>query len=259
MIKDKARLRLVAAEVKRLYLLHETASPEDLVQLGLGPRPVTAATATHPAGEIRRHGVFVFAEHRDYLPLLREALLECMKPDDIIVPELDDRAGKEESKVSILRGGVAKTAVGSARRAGAHIVLTTYGFSRRGISLPDMTCIVAATPRRNGIRQILGRVLRRGSDESIVRQIVDIVDVRTGLRSQVSDRRKIYLEKKYPISKVGISWEDYSEPDSGGEPGSGSGGEPGGNSNKSIEEEFADLSLDDLLAAAIGEKEDNSA
>lgn len=214
-IRDQARLRLVAAEVERLYRLHETAAPDELRRLGLGPRPEAVATPAHPAGEVRRHGVFVFAEHREYLPALRAALLERLQPADILAPELG-AAGRaapvDADKVSILRGGVAKTAVGDARRAGAHIVLTTYGFSRRGISLPDMTCIVEATPRRNGLRQILGRILRRGSDESIVRQVVDIVDMRTGLRSQAADRRKIYLEKGYPISRAAASWEDYAAP-----------------------------------------------
>ena len=239
-IRDPARLRLVAAEVERLYRLHETADPAELSRLGLGPRPAAAATPAHPAGEVRRHGVFVFAEHREYLPALRAALRERLRPADILAPELD--------RVSILRGGVAKTAVGAARRAGAHVVLTTYGFSRRGISLPDMTCIVEATPRRNGLRQILGRILRRGSDESIVRQVVDIVDTRTGLRGQVADRRKVYLEKQYPIARATASWEDFGN----GAAGAAAGAAVSAN-DAPAEEEFADMSMDDLLAAALGD------
>jgi hypothetical protein len=256
-IRDQARLRLVAAEVERLYHLHETAAPDELCRLGLGPRPEAAATPAHPTGEVRRHGVFVFAEHREYLPALRAALLERLQPADILAPELG-AAGRaatvDADKVSILRGGVAKTAVGVARRAGAHIVLTTYGFSRRGISLPDMTCIVEATPRRNGLRQILGRILRRGSDESIVRQVVDIVDMRTGLRSQAADRRKIYLEKGYPISRAAASWEDYAAPGAearAAEPAPlgacGDAAEP-----DPSEDALAALSMDELLAAALG-------
>ena len=244
-IKDPARLRLVAAEVERLYKLHETAEPTELLRLGLGPRPSSAATPTHPAGEVRRHGVFVFAEHREYLPLLRAALLERLQPADIIAPELDGAAPADPEKISILRGGVAKTAVGDVRRAGAHIVLTTYGFSRRGISLPDMTCIIEATPRRNGLRQILGRILRRGSDESIVRQVVDIVDTRTGLRGQAADRRKIYREKGYPILKAATSWLDYAA------------NAPAAVLSAELDEDsdFANMSIDDLLAAALGDSQ----
>jgi hypothetical protein len=231
-IKDTARQQLIASEAKRIYLLHENASETELLRLGLGPRPLSAATPTHPVNEIRRHGVFVFAEHREYLIELRNAIVQQFNdtenPEDIIIaPEL-----------SMLRGGVSKKAVGNARKAKSHIVLTTYGFSRRGISLPDMTCIIAATPRRNGLRQILGRILRRGSDESIVRQIVDIVDVRTGLRSQNVDRRKIYKEKNYPITKVSASWENYLV-------------DKNDKNDKTFNDEdetFKDMSTDDLFA-----------
>ena len=233
-IKDPARLRLIASEVSRLYLLHDTAAPDELLALGLGPRPADVATEKHPVGGIRRHGVFVFAEHRDYLPILRAALLEYMNPDEILAPELP--------AVSILRGGVAKTAVGDAKRAGSHVVLTTYGFSRRGISLPDMTAIVKATPRRNGTRQILGRILRRGSDESIVRQIVDVVDVCTGLRSQATDRRKIYAEREYELTKVSASWENYAQP----------GVAPVLELEDAPEDALAEMTVDELLAAAMG-------
>lgn len=232
MMKDPARLKLVAAEISRLYNLHITSQNEDLVLLGLGPRPAEAAVAGKPVGEIRRHGVFVFAEHRLYLPMIREALLETMHPDDILTPELDT-----PPEISMLRGGVSKTAVGDARMAGSHIVLTTYGFSRRGISLADMTSIVLATPRRNGSRQILGRILRRGSDESIVRQIVDIVDTRTGLRGQLTDRKKIYIERKYSISKVSISCTSAAD-----EVATSAAAEV-----DEVNDELQNLSLDDLL------------
>ena len=204
--RDAARTRLVASLADGLYRRHATADAAALAREGLGPRPAAAATARHPAGAPRRHGVFVFAEHREMLPAIRDALAALgVAPEDVLAPEIPlPTCGQDAAPVSILRGGVAREAVGAARAAGAHIVLTTYGFSRRGISLPDMTAIVLATPRRNNLRQILGRILRRGSDESIVRQVVDIVDVRTGLRGQFADRRKIYAEKGYPVAKVRI-------------------------------------------------------
>jgi hypothetical protein len=247
-IRDEARLRLVAAEVERAFRLHVEAPAAEVQRLGLGPRPAEAATPTHPAGAQRRHGVFVFAEHREYLPALRDALRERLPAGAVVAPELDD------APVSILRGGAARSAVGDARRRGAHIVLTTYGFSRRGISLPDMTCIVQATPRRNGLRQILGRILRRGSDESIVRLVVDIVDVRTGLRGQATDRRKVYAEKGYPLTKVAVSYEDYAAgaPEAGGMPAAPeAGGMPA--APEPEEDPLSALSNDELLAAALGD------
>ncbi len=199
-IKDPTRLRLVVAEVERLFNLHETAAPAVAAALGLGPRPAAAATEHHPENGVRRHGVFVFAEHRDYLPTLREALLKSFTENDLMVPEL-------ETKTVVLRGGAT---AGDTRRAhAAHIVLTTYGYSRRAISLVDMTSIVMATPRCNNMRQILGRITRRGSDESILRLVVDIKDMRTSLKRQNTERRKVYKAKGYPIHRVRVAHGDF--------------------------------------------------
>ena len=147
-------------------------------------------------------------------------LVDSLEIDDIIMPRpgparADDimlpRPGPARA-ISILRGGVARDAVGKARAAGAHVVLTTYGFSRRGISLPDMTALVLASPRRHGSTQTLGRILRRGSDESILRVIVDVVDVCTGLKSQSTERKRAYTMKGYPVTKIKYSYEGFPEP-----------------------------------------------
>jgi superfamily II DNA or RNA helicase len=298
-IKDPARLNLVAEQVVRLFNLHKTAEPDELLRLGLGPRPVECATPKHPAGEIRRHGVFVFAEHREYLPLLRECIGKLVDPGVLYVPQLGDAdlvlgdfaesepvsaaaavapaavtpaatsiaavvspaavvastaAPKKQrdpeeahSNISVLRGGVSRGDVSRARKAGAHIVLTTFGFSRRGISLPDMTAIVQATSRRNGQRQILGRFLRRGSDESILRQCIDIVDTRTGLRGQYADRRKVYTEKNYPITRLAAKWEDYAT-------GTPLAAEIADSANGAQEDEnpLSGMEADDLLDLALG-------
>lgn len=204
-IRDPARLNLVAAEVERLYNLHETESQETLRELGLGPRTHEDSTEDFPEGEVRTHGIFVFAEHRDYLPQLRETLLQRFDAADIDVPEIDAEVP------IVLRGGATRDDV--ERAQGARIVLTTYGYSRRGVSLVDMTSIVLATPRRNGMDQILGRCTRRGSDESIIRQIVDIKDVRTALKGQSTTRRKVYKEKEYPIYRVKSDFESFTHID----------------------------------------------
>lgn len=222
LVRDPARLRLVAAEVERLFRLHEAPGA---AALGLGPRPAAAAAEGFPEGGARAHGVFVFAEHREYLPALRAALLERLAPGDVEAPELDADGAPgppgppnpglpPNSSTSsagipvVLRGGATRAQLGDAHRA--RVVLTTYGFSRRGISLVDMTAIVLASPRRNGMRQILGRVTRRGSDESILRLVVDIKDVRTALKSQSTERRKVYKEKGYPIYRVRAGFEEFA-------------------------------------------------
>ena len=222
-LSDAARRRMVALEVRRLLNAHEEWPAEEVARCGLGPRPAAAVTDRHPLGELRRHGVFVFAELREALPALRDELEQVLGPGIVVAPELDlpatgalptgalptvDPAPAAQA-ISILRGGVARDAVGNARALRAHVVLTTYGFSRRGISLPDMTALVLASPRRHGSTQTLGRILRRGSDESILRVVVDIVDVCTGLRGQSADRKRAYTLKGYPVTKVVCSFADF--------------------------------------------------
>lgn len=169
LIKDPFRIQLIIKEIKRLY--------------NIG------------------HGIFVFAEHRDFLDILKTHLI------DYNVIDIDDEMQVNEIDTSIFRGGIHKSDIQRAKelsKTKAHIILTTYGYSRRGISMTEMTAIVMATPRRNGLKQIIGRILRRGSDETIVRNIIDIVDIRCNLRSQYFDRKKIYIEKGYPIEIVKV-------------------------------------------------------
>jgi hypothetical protein len=123
--------------------------------------------------------------------------------------EDEDTSGEEKGPV-VLRGGCASTTLREAQDA--RIVLTTYGYSRRGVSLTNMTALVLATPRRNGMTQILGRITRRGSDETIVRQVVDIKDISTPLKGQSTDRRKAYKAKAWPISRLRISYADFEDP-----------------------------------------------
>jgi len=212
LIMDPSRTELIACEVKRLYNLHESVDKE---KLGLGELN----------GKIRRHGIFIFAELREMLPILKKAILSKIN-DNVYIPEIDEHPDNQidcqfdnqidnqidnqndnqNDNISMLRGGVDRKAVVKARTS--QIVLTTYGFSRRGISLPDMTALVLTTPRKGSL-QVIGRILRRGSDESIVRQIVDIIDMRTGLKNQFNDRKKKYKLKGYPINFVEANYENY--------------------------------------------------
>jgi len=138
------------------------------------------------------HGIFIFAELRDFLIVLRDALSLHFDPSLVYAPELDE--------ISVLRGGATADDVQASHSA--RIILTTYGFSRRGISISEMTSMILATPRRHGLKQIIGRILRKGSDETIVREIVDVVDARSCLKNQFQDRKAVYLERKYPLAIV---------------------------------------------------------
>lgn len=95
----------------------------------------------------------------------------------------------------LLIGGATEEESTAARTHNA--VVTTYAFGLEGLSLSQMDTLVLATPRRNRMHQLCGRILRRDGDMSRVRTIVDIVDVNVRLRNQSSARRAAFRERGF--------------------------------------------------------------
>ena len=188
---DPARINLICDEILHALNMHTLPNAQEY-GLGLSPR----------TGLVRKHGIFVFMEHRDYIIVLRDALLSKMPGISIDAPEIDDAT----PQLNVLRSGTSKDVIKTS--TSARIVLTTYGYSRTGVSLQQMTYLIIATPRRAGTEQAVGRILRRGSDEDIVRFIVDITDMRSSLKSQSSDRVQVYKSREYPIEVIKKSFDD---------------------------------------------------
>ncbi len=126
-------------------------------------------------------GIFVFCLERDGLTTLQRLLAE----QDPFVPELS----------SLLMAGTKNIDVAKQAR----LILTTYGYSSTGISIQRMTAMVLTTPMRNGTEQVAKRIMRRGGDLAIRREIVDIIDSRTGLASQFYARRAVYERNNFTI------------------------------------------------------------
>lgn len=107
--------------------------------------------------------IFIFCNHIEHCDILRDSLremgIESLSESDMVV--LNGPNNTEESKM------LAKT---------SRIIITTYSFSSKGLSEVRMNCIIFGTPRRSNMVQITGRIKRRGSDMSVPRIIVDIVD-----------------------------------------------------------------------------------
>lgn len=152
------------------------------------------------------HGIFVFAEHRDYLVLLRDRLFQEFGEESIL--EAYDSINTSDLNIQVLRGGASKDLVQHVRKEGARIVLTTYGYSRRGIDLPNMTAMILVTPRRSGLMQVLGRITRKRSDLKKVRHVIDIVDCATIYKNQFYERKQVYDIKEWPITKRSICYDD---------------------------------------------------
>lgn len=97
-----------------------------------------------------------------------------------------------------LHGGISRGEHGEIMQY-SRVIFTTYGFSSTGLSLPRMTAVILATPRRSGIEQTIKRIMRYGSDMTISREIIDIIDAGTVLRRQFSARKKVYRSNDIPI------------------------------------------------------------
>jgi hypothetical protein len=154
-----------------------------------------------------RHSTFVFADRRDYLEKLRQQLhvvRKAKKSNDFSA----DVVASDEEFTRIVGG--AKLEELSRAEKHAHVIFSTYQYIGTGKSIPRMTALVLATPRKTKMKQYIGRIFRLGSDATIRRQVYDIVDMKVVLKNQYTTRKKYYDEKKYPITESKALYTDYT-------------------------------------------------
>ena len=116
-----------------------------------------------------------------------------------------------ESEVNnhVLIGGVKKDIMDDAKeKKERSIIITTYGYSYRGVSIKHMDSLIIATPRASKFTQIIGRIKRKGGDASIPRQVIDIIDSATPLKKQFSERKKAYIREQFDIKTSNVRWNE---------------------------------------------------
>lgn len=180
LFNDKHRAKIAAREIKELYDWR-------------GPNGQT-------------HNIFVFCGERDALKPLYQELRSLF--DDVFAPELDQVSAE-------FIGGISDATIKEISTK-SRIILTTYSYSGTGISIPRMTASVFYTPRRSNMLQIIPRILRRGSDKTIPRVIVDIVDRKTKLKSQFYDRSSAYRHFSAKVVKYDVYASSVALPSSSG-------------------------------------------
>ncbi len=138
-----------------------------------------------------KHHIFAFAEMRNYLDAINVAL-KSLHVESLI----------EADETSILRGGVTKDMIEEANDS--RIILTTYGYSRRGVNYSKFTGIVMTTPRKkiSTLEQTIGRVLRVNGPVGVIRRITFINDNCTVLRRQVENHVNLYTKRGYRITWI---------------------------------------------------------
>lgn len=145
--------------------------------------------------------IFVFADRRNYLTRIREELdLFEFKYQELLTES-------DELKVKQLMGGGTVNDMEHAKQH-CNVILTTYQYMGTGCSIPKMDALILATPKKKKGKQYVNRIFRLGSDYGSVREIVDIVDMHTHMKSQWYKRKKYYDEKKYAIKDTVVTWSD---------------------------------------------------
>ena len=133
--------------------------------------------------------VFVFSDRRSHLEQLYDTIMNDIPKESNVclsIPEAD--------KKIILYGGSSDETIQTANDI-SNIVFTTYQYSSTGVSIKKMDCLVLTTPRRSNMKQIINRVFRLGSDQTIERQIIDIIDMKLPIKNQHRERIKAYRER----------------------------------------------------------------
>lgn len=118
----------------------------------------------------------------------------------------------EQVNNHVLIGGVKKDVMDDAKeKKERSIIITTYGYSYRGVSIKHMDSLIIATPRASKFTQIIGRIKRKGGDASIPRKVIDIVDAATPLKNQFSQRKKAYIREQLDIKNSNIKWTELNK------------------------------------------------
>ncbi len=145
------------------------------------------------------HCIFVFGEKRSVLMEFGQKMREMIGLDPLI-PE-------DEKQIKDIMGGATDDDV-KAAMDDSRIILTTYQYGSKGLSIGKMTRGIQLTPRRHGMKQVTGRLTRADGDATIARVWVDIRDCNTSLVNQKSNRNSDYKEKGFEIEEEVIRYTD---------------------------------------------------
>jgi superfamily II DNA or RNA helicase len=154
--------------------------------------------------KVKNKNIFVFADRRSYLTQIKDH----MDVFDISSYNLLNTDDKEF--VMQLMGGSSDSDIKKATIK-SNVILTTYQFMGTGVSIPKMDAIILATPRKKKSKQYIGRIFRLGSNYNSTREIIDIVDVNTYMKSQYYIRKQYYDDKKFPIATRKVNWNIVEE------------------------------------------------
>lgn len=152
----------------------------------------------------QQHYIYVFAEEIEILTKAKAAFIEALK--NRLRDDIADDIGFEEG-LEMFTGGLKDAKITDITQ-NARVLFSTFSYASTGISILKMTAILFITPRKANMKQTIARVLRRGSDISIPRIVVDFVDNKTALRYQVGARKQAYEFYQFKIEEVKVKYDN---------------------------------------------------
>lgn len=175
-------------------------------------RNMTTGTVSSPA----MINQFVQDPYRNQMIVTE--IIRLYKMDLDVICFSDRLAHLDTVQDMLMANGIDKSAllVGGAKldhlervQTEAKIIMATYQAADTGLSIDRLTAMVVSTPRKSLFEQKIGRILRIGGDNSIVRHVVDIIDIKTSLKNQYYGRSKVYKAEGFDIEKIDVDWSDY--------------------------------------------------
>jgi hypothetical protein len=156
--------------------------------------------------------VLIFADRRSYLEQIQTGM-ELAKMESVMLTNDEELTEFETTaKLQSIRlvGGSSSEEFNSAKEV-KNIILATYQFFGTGCSIPKLNSVILTTPRKSKSKQFINRIFRLGSNYDIERQIIDIVDIKTSLKSQWYTRKEYYDKKGYEIDVVKYNWKKFEK------------------------------------------------
>lgn len=142
--------------------------------------------------------IYVFCQTKDPLRTLRRRIVKSTG-----LSREQRRALKKD--IHIVTGDSTQDQTKDAKSS-ARIFLTTYALSSKGLSLGRFNSLLFLTPMKSNMEQICGRIFRKGSDETIERIIVDIIDVETPIKKQWYKRHQEYMRRNMEVNVFNYSY-----------------------------------------------------
>lgn len=167
------------------------------------------------------HNIYVFAEELDILRIAKDTfMLELMRRNRVDIANqiiVEDEANNvntanantanaNSNKISsMFTGGLSSDEILAITKS-SRVLFSTYGYAGTGVSILKMTAMLLLTPRRAGFKQTFARIMRRGSDLSIPRVVIDIIDKNTALQYQFGSRKNAYDLYGFKFENIKIEY-----------------------------------------------------